>query len=136
MSSHMMTRHGKSATQRHLWAPQTNGGPRMYKMNFPAKDGRRRCPVEGCPGVLATRAAMRVHFVHRHVHNTVVILEDVNLPLPRCPGVTFRSPGRRSTGATWEPVSAGRGRIGNGGDWRRQRCGSHQRRRSTPMGYI
>ena len=57
----------------------------MYKMHFPAKDGRRRCPVEGCPGVLATRAAMRVHFVHRHVHDTVVILEEGNLPLPRCP---------------------------------------------------
>ena len=32
-----------------------------------------------------TRASMRVHFVHRHVHNTVVILEEGNLPLPRCP---------------------------------------------------
>ena len=37
------------------------------------------------PGVLATRAAMRLHFVHRHVHDTVVILEEGNLPLPRCP---------------------------------------------------
>ena len=50
-----------------------------------AKDGRRQCPVEGCPGVSATRAAMRVHFVHRHVHDTVVMLEEVNLPLTRCP---------------------------------------------------
>ena len=41
--------------------------------------------MEGCPGVLATRAAMWVHFVHRHVHDTVVILEEGNLPLPRCP---------------------------------------------------
>ena len=57
----------------------------MYKMHFPAKDGRIRCPVEGCPGVLATRAAMRVHSVHWHVHNTVVILEEGNLPLPRFP---------------------------------------------------
>ena len=32
-----------------------------------------------------TRAAMQVHFVHRHVHDTVVILEEGNLPLPRCP---------------------------------------------------
>ena len=54
-------------------------------MNFPDKGGQRRCPVERCPGVLATRAAMRVHFVHRHVHNIVVILEEGNLPLPRCP---------------------------------------------------
>ena len=28
---------------------------------------------------------MRVHFVHRHVHDTVVMMEEVNLPLPRCP---------------------------------------------------
>ena len=54
-------------------------------MHFPAKGGRRRCPVERCPGMLATRAAMRVHFVHRHVHYTVVILEEGKLPLPRCP---------------------------------------------------
>ena len=57
----------------------------MYKMHFPAKYARRRCPVEVCPGVLATRAAMRVHFVHRHVHDTVVILEEGKLTLPWCP---------------------------------------------------
>ena len=50
-------------------------------MNFP-KGGRRQCPVEGFPVVSETRAAMRVHFVHRHVHDTVVILEEGNLPLP------------------------------------------------------
>ena len=41
--------------------------------------------MEVCPGVLATRAAMRMHFSHWHVHNTMVILEEGNLPLPRCP---------------------------------------------------
>ena len=85
MSSHLMTRHGKAAAQRHLWAPQTDEGPKTYKMSFPEKGGRRRCPVEGCLGVLATRTDMRVHFLHRHVHNTVVMLEEGNLPLPRCP---------------------------------------------------
>ena len=43
--------------------------------------------MEICPGVLATRMAMRVHFVHRHVHDTVVMLGEGNLPLPRCPQV-------------------------------------------------
>ena len=28
---------------------------------------------------------MRMHFVHRHVHDTMLMLEEVNLPLPRCP---------------------------------------------------
>ena len=55
MSSHMMTRHGKAAPRRHLWAPQMTGGPRLYKMIFPTKGGRQQCPVEGCPGVSATR---------------------------------------------------------------------------------
>ena len=41
--------------------------------------------MERCPGVLTTLAAMWVHFVHRHVHDTVVILEEGNLPLPWCP---------------------------------------------------
>ena len=54
-------------------------------MLFPKKGGWRRCPVERCPGVLATQAAMRVHFVHLHVHDTVVMLEEGNLPLPQCP---------------------------------------------------
>ena len=68
---HLMTRHGKAAPRRHLWAPQTTGGPRTYQINFPG-GSRRQCPVEGCPGVSETRAAMRVQFVHRHVHDTVV----------------------------------------------------------------
>ena len=85
MSIHLMTRHGKAAARQHLWAPQTDGGTRTYKMSFPAKGDRRRCPVEICPGVLATRTEMRVHFVHRHVHDTVVMMEEGKLPLPRCP---------------------------------------------------
>ena len=28
---------------------------------------------------------MRVHFMHQHVHDTVVMLEEGNPPLPRCP---------------------------------------------------
>ena len=68
-------------------------------MSFP-KGSRRQCPVEGCPGVSETRAAMRVHFVHRHVHDTVVILEEGNLPLPRCPPVR---PAGLQEGAQWAP---------------------------------
>ena len=33
----------------------------------------------------AISIAMRVHFWHRHVRDTGVILEEVNLPHPRCP---------------------------------------------------
>ena len=37
------------------------------------------------PGALATRMTKRLHFLHRHVHDTVVMLEEGNLPLPQCP---------------------------------------------------
>ena len=73
--------------------PPDRRGARTYRMSFPTKGGgARRCPVEGCPGVLATRTAMRVHFVHRNVQDTVVMLEEGNLPHPRCPRCDLRSP--------------------------------------------
>ena len=52
-----------------------------------ADGGLRRCPVEGCPGGEATRTAMRVHFMHWHVLDTIVIVEEGNPPHPRCPYV-------------------------------------------------
>ena len=52
-------------------------------MSFSAKEGPRRCPVEVCLGFLTTSTAMRVHFVHQHVQDTVVMLEEGNLPLPQ-----------------------------------------------------
>ena len=74
MSSHLMTRHGKAAGRRHQWTTQTEDRAQEYQMSFPEKGGPRRCLMEGCPGGLSTRTAMRVHFVHRHVLDTVVIL--------------------------------------------------------------
>ena len=40
--------------------------------------------MEGCPGKLGTRTAMRVHFMHRHVLDTMVMLEEGNFPHPWC----------------------------------------------------
>ena len=54
-------------------------------MAFPANGGLRICPVEGCLGQAATRTDMRVHFLHHNVKDTVVVLEEGNLPHPRCP---------------------------------------------------
>ena len=83
MSSHLMTRHGKAAGRQRLWTPQTESRAKTYRMFFLTKGGPRRCPVEGFLGTLATRTAMRVHFVRRHVHDTVVMLEEGNFPHPR-----------------------------------------------------
>ena len=49
MSSHLMTRHGKSAARRQLWTPQADGGPRTYKMSFPEKGGPRAAPGKRRP---------------------------------------------------------------------------------------
>ena len=57
---------------------------RTYRMAFPAKEGLMSCPVEECPCRAATRTAMRVQFLYRHVLDTIVILEEGNPPRPQC----------------------------------------------------
>ena len=52
-------------------------------MDFPDKGGPQRLPSEGFPGQAATKTAMQVHFLHRHVLDTMFILEEGNLPHPR-----------------------------------------------------
>ena len=85
LSGHMMTHHGKAAEiQQQRSTPVAGIGPQIYRMYLPAKGGLQKCPVAGCLGRVATRTEMRVHFVHRHVLDTVVILEEGNFPHPRC----------------------------------------------------
>ena len=54
-------------------------------MKFLEKEVLRPFPVEGCSGRVATRKATWEQLWHQHVRDTVVILEEVNLPHPRCP---------------------------------------------------
>ena len=54
-------------------------------MKFPVREGPRPYAVEGCSDQASMRTAMRVHFWNRHVRDTVVILEKVNLPHPQFP---------------------------------------------------
>ena len=83
--SHLMTQHERAAGRRQQWTtPAAVRGPQSYRISFPEKGGPQKCPVEGCPWRVATRTSMRVHFVHQHVLDTVVILEEGNFPHPRC----------------------------------------------------
>ena len=34
---------------------------------------------------MTSRSNLQIHFVHHHVRDTIVILEEGNLPHPRCP---------------------------------------------------
>ena len=56
-----------------------------YRMTFPAWARTRSFSIKGFSGRASTRMAMRVNFWHRHVRDTMVILEERNLPHPRLP---------------------------------------------------
>ena len=51
-------------------------------MDFPTVVGRKEYTAKGCMGQAATMMEMRVYFMHRHVWDTMVILEEDNLPHP------------------------------------------------------
>ena len=105
LSSHLMTQHGRAAKRRRQWTtPAAGSGPQRYHKSFPEKGGPQKCPVEGCPGRVATRTAMRVHFVHRHVLDTVVILEEGNFPHPQSARCNMQVPRRELNGR--HPVTA------------------------------
>ena len=53
-------------------------------MTFIANGYPCNCPVEGFPGLVATRTAMWLLFLHRHVLDAVVILEEGNFRHPQC----------------------------------------------------
>ena len=75
----------------------------VRSLDDPIWEGHTTAAPLGPPdnwGVSATRAAMRVHFVHRHIHDIVVILEEGNLPPTTVPPV--RPPGLQE-GAQWAP---------------------------------
>ena len=85
LDSHRMIQHGKARERRWAWTDAATGGEEQqtYRMEFP-KGGTKECPVEGCPGRAGTRTAMRMHFWRRHMRDTIIILEEGNLPHPRC----------------------------------------------------
>ena len=88
LDTHRMVQHGKAKAESWSWTDAATGGgggePTTYRIEF-LKRGTRECTVEGCPGRAGTRTAMRIHFCRRHVRDVVIILEEGNLPHPRCP---------------------------------------------------
>ena len=61
-------------------------------MALPTAGGPQSCQVEGCQGRAATRTEMRVHFFCLHVQDTLVILEEGNLPPPTFPSMQHAGP--------------------------------------------
>ena len=61
------------------------GEAQTYWVSLPAILEKIRCPVEDCQGKAKNWNNLRVHFENFHVRDTIVILEDGNLPYPRYP---------------------------------------------------
>ena len=75
MAGRIRMKHGQAAEERWIWSSLSPGEePQTYWMSLLTVGVSRSCPVEGCPGRTATMTAMRVHFLHRYVRDTVVIL--------------------------------------------------------------
>ena len=53
-------------------------------VSFPRAARSIRCPVEVCEGQETTRTNLWIHFVHRHVRDTIVMMEEGDRPHPRC----------------------------------------------------
>ena len=85
LAFHRMTHHWQEAKEQWRWEASATGvDPQTYRLNFPTKGGRQSCPVEGCPGRSVTRMAMQMHFCKQHVRDIVIILDEGNIPHPRC----------------------------------------------------
>ena len=83
-------KNGAGTERVHPWGGKTD--------NRKATAEREGCPVEGCPGRAGKRTAMRVHFCRWHVRDVVIILEEGNLPHPRCPQCDMLVPWRSLNG--------------------------------------
>ena len=75
VAGHKMNQHGRAEEVQQSWKTSSMGEePQTYQMAFLAKVGPQSFLVEGCLGQLETRTEMWVHFLYRHVLDTVVIL--------------------------------------------------------------
>ena len=65
--------------------PHPPDEPRTYRISFLRAAHDIACPVGGFLRRTTIRSALQVHFMHHHVQYMLVVLEDGNHPLPRCP---------------------------------------------------
>ena len=99
-------------------------------LSFPAREVPRPCPVKGCSGRASMQIEMKVYFWHRHVWDTVVILEEGNLPHPRFPLCDMLVP--------WEALNGTHRRISQcnrGAEWKRLKLAAEEEREVTTRAF-
>ena len=129
MTGHMRTQNGQAAEERRSWASLTLGEElQTYRTAIPTAGGPWSCLVEECSGQAAKRTAMQVHFMHRHVQDTVVILEEGTPPPPTVLSMQHAVPWECSEqkvpchhpvcqgGGAEDKASSGRGTAGDLGE--------------------
>ena len=79
--------------------------------------------MEGCPGALAKRTAMQVHFVHQHFQDTVVVLEEGNFLHPRCARCDMQVPRKALNGR-----NLGTAQCAKGAEWKRRKLAEAEKR--------
>ena len=74
---HCQTHHGvvKGGSGQESDKGVGGNSPRTSRLAFPEKTEPKPCSFEGFSGLAATWMSMRIHFWHRHVRDTMVILE-------------------------------------------------------------
>ena len=77
-----------------------------------------------------TRTAMHVHFWRRHVRDTVIILEELNLPHPRRKNCDMLVPWRALNGRHKDTAM-----CKSGVEWKRRRLAEAEIRESTEMAF-
>ena len=132
--THRQTRHGVAKKGLGSEVGEADGSnksddPRTYRMAFPAQAGPMPCTVVGCSGRASIRTAMRVQFWHRHVMDTVVILEQVNLTHPRCPLCDMLVPWKALNG-----THRGTAQCTRCAERKRQRLAAEEEREVTARG--
>ena len=55
-------------------------GPKIFRVSVPRTDRSISCQVEDCEGREMMRNNLGIHFVHRHMRDTVVIMEEGKSP--------------------------------------------------------
>ena len=83
LASHHQYHRGKERT--HQWdTPPATLDPRLYIVSFPRADRYIGFSVEGYEGQATRRTNLWIKFLHRHIHDTIVIFEEGNRPHPLC----------------------------------------------------
>jgi len=82
LRTHRLHQHGIPLSQSEAEHVPPAEVPDLHIVSMPTRLFQIDCPVPGCPGRATDRFSLRRHFMHRHILDMIVIIEEGILP--RC----------------------------------------------------